>query len=474
MPNRGRSGMLFCRKPAMNFEATSVEYWSDEGTETVFLGNEEKELALTISGPADATGHYLEWNDQANGCSGAVKSVRLSGRKLQIELLAKAAKKIGEAKFGIAIDCDEAVLEEVTNRLQAIFGGKLELKKAAGGATHAKRASEKPPADYSKIKYLNLERKNLKALPGHIAELTALEVAHLARNPRLDFQAVCEALSTLPKLKELTFTTNGPVPENIGKLTQLESLRLDGFTVPAVLPESFGRLGKLNSLLIMSDSDVVLPESFAELSELQSLNIRAKSWQAPSQIHKLTKLTSLDLGNCRFPRVPEGMAGMAAVTTVFLGGQDAASQSQLLPIVARMPNVRTLQLSTRAIPPEIELVQQIRELVVWGARHVPAAIGKLKRLETLVLTLGDFESLPESIGELSHLKLLNVSENPSFHVLPESLGNLSQLTHLILHENPRLTRLPESAAKLTGLETFRIEDPGRVSGIPAAWQKLIT
>jgi len=56
----------------------------------------------------------------------------------------------------------------------------------------------------------------------------------------------------------------------------------------------------------------------------------------------------------------------------------------------------------------------------------------------LVLAESDFENLPESIGELSKLKYLNVSENPSFHQLPKSLSKLRELNTLTLRENPRL------------------------------------
>ena len=50
----------------------------------------------------------------------------------------------------------------------------------------------------------------------------------------------------------------------------------------------------------MSAADVILPESMAGLTNLESLNVRAPGWQAPVEIHKLTKLTNLDLENCRY------------------------------------------------------------------------------------------------------------------------------------------------------------------------------
>lgn len=361
------------------------------------------------------------------------------------------------------------VLAEVAARLEAIFGSRFKLSKKK---TPAKAAPKQ--RDYSKIQYLNLEGKNLKALPEYVREMTALETARLAHNPKLDFGEVCEVLAALPALKELAITTRGPVPESIGRLRSLEKLHLDGFTEPQVFPESFGELSQLRELQIMSDADVVLPESCTGLTNLASLHVRAPGWQAPVEIHKLTKLTSLDLEHCRFARVPEGMAGMDAVTTVFLGGQSAEEFSQLLPVVARMRNVTELQLATQVIPEEIVLCRQIEELTVWGARQIPAAIGKLKQLKTLVLSVGDFEALPEAVGELTNLTLLNVSENPSLRMLPESLGKLTQLENLFVHENPQLRQLPPSVGRLKALEAVRLSDPETVAGVPESWRALIS
>ncbi len=133
-----------------------------------------------------------------------------------------AAKQVGEAQFAIELACDAEALREVAERLRVIFRERFTL-------TH-----ETAPAgqDYGTVKYLNLEGKNLKALPAQVKELRALETVKLAGNPELDFGEVCEVLAALPAVKELRFTTDGPVPESIGQLRGLETLALDGFTRP--------------------------------------------------------------------------------------------------------------------------------------------------------------------------------------------------------------------------------------------------
>ncbi|WP_428653883.1 leucine-rich repeat domain-containing protein [Runella sp.] len=463
----------------MKFRADNVEYWSHDGRETVFFGHQEKELALLISNISGTPDHYLEWNDQSNACINAVKTIQLSGNELQIHLRPEAAKRLGVSDFVIAFTIAELDLKKISQYLSRIFGNQLIIKRTD---VHKKAV---PKQDYSRIKYLNLEGKNLKTLPDYVSEMTSLETAKLARNPRLNFHGVCEVLAKLPLVKELTFTTNQEVPANISQLTTLESLSLNGFTSPQVLPESIGLLKNLNYLLILSDSDVILPESFADLVNLTALTIRAESWQLPSKFYRLSKLKLLDFYNCRFTHVPEEMAGMNEVDTLYFSSPDRRDYSQILPVVAQMPNLKELELNVNPVPKEIGLCKQIEKLVLWAGidsrtslqlpdelfelqqlktlifnmsyfDEIPAEIGRLKGLEQLVFIESDFERLPDSVGELSNLTYLNVSENPSLRVLPKSLGNLTKLKHLYLSDNPQLTNLPDSLKNLTNPETVRI------------------
>jgi Leucine-rich repeat (LRR) protein len=481
----------------MDFRANCVECWSDGGAESVFLGNADQELALTLANVPGTADHTCEWNDQSRVCTNAVRSIAVSGRVVLIRLLAKAAERLGEPGFVIELACEDEVLAEVGRRLAAIFGDRFRAERPAG-----RKVTPAPKKDFSKIKYLNLEGKDLRALPDDVGEMTALETAKLGRNPRLDFHAVCEVLGQLPALRELSFTTDGPVPENIGGLTALESLQLTGFTTPQVLPESMGRLRKLKSVLIMSDSDVVLPESFAELAELEALHMRVASWQMPSRFDRLTRLTGLDLSQCRLARAPEGMADMAAVTWVALGGGEGCDYEQILSVVARMPNVERLELTTNPVPKAVGLCRQIQELVIWagvdperplqlpeemfGLRQlktlvmsrncfaeIPEGLGRLQGLETLAIDESEFAVLPESLGELENLTFLNLSENPMMRALPESLGRLRRLQGLRLDDNPLLARLPDSARELTGLETVSLSGTEQVENVPESWKRLL-
>ncbi|MEQ1744207.1 MAG: hypothetical protein ABMA02_02195 [Saprospiraceae bacterium] len=482
----------------MKFQAGNVEFWSQNQVETVFFGNEEKGLALVISNVPGTADHYLEWNDQSNSCINGVEKIQLSGEELQIQLLPEAVQKLGETGFLVEFECDREVFSDVARCMKLIFQEKLLLV-----PTPPKRKAA-PKKDYSKIRYLNIEGKNLKKLPDDVAEMTAVETAKLARNPKLDFHAVCEVLATFPNLKELTFSMEGgSIPESLGKLTRLETLSITDLTKPCSFPASIGQLKRLKSLLVMSDSDVILPESFSELAELERLYMRVESWQLPATFHRLSKLKELDFANCRFTNVPLEMAQMATVNSVVFRNPMGQDFSQILPIVAQMPNLKLLEMNVNPIPKEIGLCKNITELRIWvGAgrenplhlpdelfeltqlqtlvinrnyfEKLPDGIGKLKGLKTLALQESEFESLPDSIGELSNLELLNLSENPNLKSLPESLGKLAQLKNLFMEDIPQLTELPLSLKNLTNLESVRLSNPEMIRNVPAAWGNLLT
>ncbi|NUN99439.1 MAG: hypothetical protein HUU01_02350 [Saprospiraceae bacterium] len=481
----------------MKFQADNVEYWSQNQVETVFFGNEGKGLALLMSNIPGTTDHYLEWNDQSNACTNGVEKIELSGVELYVQLLPEAAKMLGEAEFLVELDCDKEVFKEVAQCLKLIFQKKLLIKKTAPNK------KETPKKDYSKIRYLNLEGKKLKELPDYVVEMTAVETAKLAGNPKLDLQAAFEILATFPNLKELTISLEGgPIPENFGKLTQLETLSVTGMTKPSSFPESVGQLKKLKSLLVMGDSDVILPESFAELTALEDLNMRVASWQLPTRFPKLSRLKWLDFSNCRTTLVPPETAQMPNVSRVIFQNPIGQNFSQILPIVAQISTLKILELNVNPVPKEVGLFKNIEELIIWGGvdlgnpqqlpdelfeltqlqvllmnfnyfEKIPDAIGKLKNLKTLALHECVFESLPGTIGELTNLEFLNLRENPSLKSLPESLGQLTQLKTLYLDGLPQLTELPLSLNKLTNLISVSLSNREGVKNVPENWDKLL-
>jgi hypothetical protein len=87
-----------------------------------------------------------------------------------------------------------------------------------------------------------------------------------------------------------------------------------------------------------------------------------------------------------------------------------------------------------------------------GLRELPESIGNLTNLETLDLYMNELSALPKSIGNLTNLETLNLYGN-YLSALPESIGNLTNLKTLNLEGNG-LRELPKSIGNLTNLETL--------------------
>lgn len=85
---------------------------------------------------------------------------------------------------------------------------------------------------------------------------------------------------------------------------------------------------------------------------------------------------------------------------------------------------------------------------------LPSAIGGLTRLTKLDLHSNKLQSLPDSLGELSSLTDLDLHGN-HLTKLPATIGNISALVNLDVSAN-HLSSLPESIGKLTNLKILSI------------------
>ncbi len=90
------------------------------------------------------------------------------------------------------------------------------------------------------------------------------------------------------------------------------------------------------------------------------------------------------------------------------------------------------------------------ELAGMGLTELPESLSQLSQLKMLYLSGNQLTSLPESLSQLTQLKWLYLDGN-RLTSLPESLSQLTQLRRLFLDSN-QLTPLPESLSQLTHLQ----------------------
>jgi small GTP-binding protein len=128
-------------------------------------------------------------------------------------------------------------------------------------------------------------------------------------------------------------------------------------------------------------------------------------------------------------------------------------------ILSKLKNLTTLDLSynkLETLPSEIVELKNLTTLYLSGNQltSLPAEIGKLKNLTALYLSNNQLTSLPAEIGKLKNLTVLNISVN-KLTTLPVEIAELKNLTKLYLSVN-LLTSLPAEIGKLKNLTVLNI------------------
>ncbi|KAL3651859.1 hypothetical protein CASFOL_004861 [Castilleja foliolosa] len=146
-----------------------------------------------------------------------------------------------------------------------------------------------------------------------------------------------------------------------------------------------------------------------------------------------------------------------AATTTF--GHDDGKLS-LIKLAGR------IELSAKKGTPELILQGKLSDKIEW----LPDSIGKLSSLIKLDLSENRLVLLPDAIGRLSSLQTLDLHAN-KLQELPESIGNLDNLLHLNLRGN-QLTSLPLTIARLVRLQELDLSSNG-LSVLPETIGSLV-
>lgn len=119
------------------------------------------------------------------------------------------------------------------------------------------------------------------------------------------------------------------------------------------------------------------------------------------------------------------------------------------------------------MPNDREILKQLNEIIGnLGENRV-----KFEGERIVELNLANLQvtSLPEIIGDLDNLKILNIRES-AIETLPESFGNLKNLTELYAL-NSKLKILPESFGELRNLEYLELKYT-QITSLPESFGKL--
>ncbi len=142
---------------------------------------------------------------------------------------------------------------------------------------------------------------------------------------------------------------------------------------------------------------------------------------------------------------------------------EVMTQEELLQVIvrARRENTVSLDLSGSKLTSLPDSIRQLSNLRILDLRNnqlkrLSDAVGQLTNLQELYLYDNQLTNLPETIGQLQNLQILGLSDNQLIN-LPASIGQLADLKILFLSGNS-LTRLPPFIGQLLSLVRLSLSE----------------
>jgi adenylate cyclase len=253
---------------------------------------------------------------------------------------------------------------------------------------------------------LKLANNRLRSLPPYFSSFKSMRTMNVSSNFLDSFPKFLCDLESLTDV-DMSFNSIGSLPDEIGKLKNLE------------------RFVITNNRLAGS-----LPESFSELSNLKEVDVR---YNALSSIDVLAQLPKVE--------------------------QISADHNNVSVCESDFNKIRVLRLNSNPVTKFqiLNSVPTLSTLILSNAKlaHIPDAVfDRIPNLIKFVLDKNHFVSLPTHIGKLRKLEHFSIARN-ALSSLPAEIGCLTELRFLDVRQN-NLKKLPMEIWWASKLETLNI------------------
>ncbi|EOA23507.1 hypothetical protein CARUB_v10016698mg [Capsella rubella] len=224
----------------------------------------------------------------------------------------------------------------------------------------------------------------------------------------------------------------GHVPLEIGKITSLRLLLLNGNKFTGSLPPELGNLQNLNRLQVDENSITgSVPSSFGNLRSIKHLhfNNNTITGEIPVELSKLTNLAHLILDN-------NNLTGTLPLELV------------------QLPSLTILQLDNNN----------------FDGSEIPEAYGTFPRLVKLSLRNCGLQGSIPDLSMIQNLSYLDLSWNKLTGTIPESKLS-DKMTTIELSNNDLTGSIPPSFSELGSLQLLSLENNSLSGSVPAEiWQ----
>ena len=291
---------------------------------------------------------------------------------------------------------------------------------------------------------------------------------------------------------------SGTIPPELGDLTALTALRLNGNNLSGSIPPELGNLTALTALNL-SDNQLsgTIPPELGHLGNLDALYLagnRLTGCQlAVWKYADYNDLDQLGLPYCAAPTSARSTGGdRDGLVALYLAtdGDNWANNDNWLsdaPIstwygVTADVSGRVIELVlwfnnlSGTIPPELSDLTALTKLDFSGNQlsgTIPAELSNLTALTYLSLGGNQLSgTIPSELSNLTALTNLYLGNNQLRGIIPSELGNLTALTHLDLGNNQLNGPIPPELGNLVNLETLYLAG-NRLTGCQLAVWKYV-
>lgn len=310
-----------------------------------------------------------------------------------------------------------------------------------------------PPTLTSLLFWSKQAPKDLEVLLPRLGQLTKFMARAEGDAPEGQSWVLPASIGTLTKVESLDLSDfDDRLPDSLAQLKSLKSFELSTTNLPVTIRALARDLPHLTSLeLNASDAQGDLPEELGQLTQLESLTIfYVDVGDLPASVTQLKNLRKLRLQRLKGQKCPAHLCDLQSLTSLTLG-----AMPNLPPDIGRLTQLTELTLDqVNTLPPELANLTQLKKLNLARALNKGPLVSRFDKIERL-------KALPKVLCELTSLEELNLDSCGVFDTAP--LRPLTRLRVLDLGWAPISTL--EDIGMLTELEELSLEHVDRVQDL---------
>ena len=249
----------------------------------------------------------------------------------------------------------------------------------------------------------------------------------------------------------------GPIPNEIGNLTELQTLNIEVNGITA-LPDSIHLMSNLNVIIAYNNGLSDIPQKFGDIPDLRlidfSVNQFPEDQPIPDVIFDADSLEFIYFNDNQASSIPTSISDLSILRELHVNGNRFNDLGNVLNSNSAL-QVLAISYSGLTKFPEINNLNNLSYLELVDNDifdQIPENYGDLSNL-SIFFAFGNriFGTIPSSFSQLDNLFQIDLSANALNLPLPDELGDMASLSYLYLGENKIPGTIPVGLTNSTSL-----------------------